>query len=298
MLLLGAGPVRCSSRSRIPGRRRRRRALRLPLRSVAAPRRDAAQLPADHLRLHTPRRAARSAGSTRCIGASPVRATRHATPSWRCGSMRRWSTRPSSPTTRWLGPLPRERAARFYAETLPLGRAFGVPADRLPADLDAFEGYLATMLSPSGPVHPDDTARELADAILRPPLPGVLGRLPVPPSSTPGACGRRSSCCRRPSPTDSASRRARARQLVSRWLVAGWRAWRPLAAGRVPADAAGPRRGPPPRPRPSPRPTVSRSSGTAARTSSRPGSSRSPRRTPRAASSCSTARTGGPRRTP
>src|SRR4051812_21060917 len=84
---------------------------------------------------------------------------------------------------RWLAPLSRAEQARFYAETVPLGRAFGVPPDRLPADLEAFERYLDRQLDPGGPIRPNDTARELAAVILRPPLPGALGRLPVPPEA-------------------------------------------------------------------------------------------------------------------
>ena len=48
----------------------------------------------------------------------------------------------------WLEPLSRERATRFYAETLPIGRAFGVPEALLPADLDAFEAYVAGAARP------------------------------------------------------------------------------------------------------------------------------------------------------
>lgn len=70
----------------------------------------------------------------------------------------------------WLEPLGRDRRARFYAETLGVGRLFGVPADRLPADIDAFDRYVADMLAPSGPVHPTATARDLASLILHPPL--------------------------------------------------------------------------------------------------------------------------------
>jgi uncharacterized protein (DUF2236 family) len=128
----------------------------------------------------------------------------------------------------WLEPLARDRAARFYAETVPIGRAFGVPAALLPADLEAFEAYLSAQLGPPGPVHPGSTARELADAILHPPLPGVLGGLPVPtrlydwtlwpslgllPSSVRDAYGLVWGPRER---------------LVAAWLVAGWRAWRPL----------------------------------------------------------------------
>jgi uncharacterized protein (DUF2236 family) len=70
----------------------------------------------------------------------------------------------------WLEPLSHDRRARFYAETRPVGRLFGVPEDRLPADIDAFDAYVASMLAPSGPVHPTATARDLASVILHPPL--------------------------------------------------------------------------------------------------------------------------------
>ena len=46
----------------------------------------------------------------------------------------------------WIEPLSRARRAAFYLETRPIGRAFGVPDDLLPADLEAFEAYVATML--------------------------------------------------------------------------------------------------------------------------------------------------------
>ena len=53
----------------------------------------------------------------------------------------------------WLEPLPTARRAAYYAETRPIGRAFGVPETSLPADLAAFERYVAEMLGPAGPVH-------------------------------------------------------------------------------------------------------------------------------------------------
>jgi uncharacterized protein (DUF2236 family) len=128
----------------------------------------------------------------------------------------------------WLEPLDRDRRAQFYAETRPIGRAFGVPEAMLPADLDAFEAYWAEMLDPAGPVQVGPLARELAGVILRPPLPGALSRLAVPtafydwtlwpsvgllPPSIREAYGL---------PWDTRHR------LVSEWLVAGWRAWRPV----------------------------------------------------------------------
>lgn len=129
---------------------------------------------------------------------------------------------------RWLGPLARARAEGFYRETLPLGRAFGVPDAMLPQDLIAFEAYLASMLGPGGEVRVGPTARDLAEAILHPPLPGMLARLPVPPrlydwtlwpavGLLPGTI--RDGYGFRWGPLERA---------VSAWLVAGWRSWRPI----------------------------------------------------------------------
>jgi uncharacterized protein (DUF2236 family) len=76
---------------------------------------------------------------------------------------------------RWATPLAAAERERFYAETRPVGRAFGVPDDLLPRDIEAFDGYVAAMLAPAGPVHPSAIARELAPSILQPPLEGVVG---------------------------------------------------------------------------------------------------------------------------
>ena len=70
----------------------------------------------------------------------------------------------------WIAPLPWEQRARYYLETLPVGRAFGIPDALLPPDLAAFERYLEGMLGPRGPVEVGEAARELAGAILHPPL--------------------------------------------------------------------------------------------------------------------------------
>src|SRR5262245_8994861 len=66
----------------------------------------------------------------------------------------------------WVEPLSRDERARYYEETLPVGRAFGIPASRLPVDLEAFEAYLEEMLRPGGPIEVGDAARDLAGAIL------------------------------------------------------------------------------------------------------------------------------------
>ncbi|MEO5885129.1 MAG: oxygenase MpaB family protein [Candidatus Limnocylindrales bacterium] len=128
----------------------------------------------------------------------------------------------------WLGPLPRHRAVRFYEESRVIGRAFGVPDALLPVDLDAFRAYVSAMLAPSGPVHVAQTARGLAGSIIHPPLPGMLGRLPVP--------GRLFDWTLWPAvgllPVDVREGYGLSwgpgHEVVSRWLVAGWRAWNPL----------------------------------------------------------------------
>ena len=141
----------------------------------------------------------------------------------------------------WLEPLSRDRRARFYEETKPIGRAFGIPDSLLPADLEAFEAYVEAMLGPGGPVRPSPVARELAGTILNPPLaplggwlPATAGRLARPILAavpTPlyawtlwPAVGLLPSGVREEFRLDWGRRN----RLVSRWLVAGWRAWRPL----------------------------------------------------------------------
>jgi uncharacterized protein (DUF2236 family) len=138
----------------------------------------------------------------------------------------------------WLEPLSRGRRAAFYDETRAIGRAFGVPEGLLPADLEAFERYVERMLGRDGPVHVSPLARELATAVLRPPLAPLAGWVPggetvrpilerVPdalygwtlwpaigllPASVRESYGLPWGACER---------------LVSDWLVAVWRAWLP-----------------------------------------------------------------------
>ncbi len=133
----------------------------------------------------------------------------------------------------WLEPLTRSARARFYRETLPVGRAFGVPASELPSDLDAFERYLDGMLGPGGPVLVTPTARELASTILHPPLAPLAPPLApllglIPPAAydwtlwpslelLPARLRQQYGIPRDP-----------LRGAVVAWLLAGWRAWRPL----------------------------------------------------------------------
>jgi uncharacterized protein (DUF2236 family) len=140
----------------------------------------------------------------------------------------------------WLEPLSRSDRARYYEETLPVGRAFGIPASLLPTDLEAFEAYLDGMLAPGGPIEVGDVARELADAILHPPLGPAVAAAGWP-------------FTRIATLADAIPSRAYAwlfwpsigllparvrdgyglpwgirERLISGWLVATWQAWRPM----------------------------------------------------------------------
>jgi len=140
----------------------------------------------------------------------------------------------------WIEPLSEARRAAYYEETLPVGRAFGIPASLLPPDLEAFEAYWATTLGPDGPIEVGDTARELADGVLHPPLgpalaplgslaDGVGPWLDAIPSAAYGwllwpSIGLLPARIR-----DGYRLRWGWRErLVAGWLVGTWRAWRPL----------------------------------------------------------------------
>ena len=147
---------------------------------------------------------------------------------------------------RWAGGVSRERRARFYAETLVVGRAFGIPEARLPADLDAFEAYIAAMLGPGGSVHPSGLSRELADAILHPPLAPVAERGSVARALGPLAGPLASALRSAPRSTLTpllvpavgllpTSLRAELglswglrERALDAWLTAMWAAWRPV----------------------------------------------------------------------
>lgn len=146
----------------------------------------------------------------------------------------------------WQEPLSHDRRARFYIETLPVGRLFGIPPSVLPADIDAFDAWMAAQWAPGGPVHPTATARDLAWTILHPPL---------APLASSGSIGARLGAAAGPVASlldqlpagmarwvlvpalgllpDPVRREygfpwgARER-LLSLWLVEAWRAWRPV----------------------------------------------------------------------
>jgi uncharacterized protein (DUF2236 family) len=134
----------------------------------------------------------------------------------------------------WIEPLGRDRRARYYAETLPIGRAFGIGAERLPPDLEAFVAYMDGMLAPDGPIHPTATARELARSILHPPLaplaPWLPGLARVPTAlydwtAWPAVALLPPRICE-----EYGLRWGPGQAMVARWLVAGFRLWRPRIA--------------------------------------------------------------------
>jgi uncharacterized protein (DUF2236 family) len=129
----------------------------------------------------------------------------------------------------WLGPVSTDRRAAFYAETRPIGRAFGVPDGLLPPSHAAFERYMAGMLAPGGPVRVSATARELATVVLRPPLAPLMPSLGFVPAGAYAwtlwpSVGLLPASVREDYRLPWGARE----RLVSAWLVAGWRAWRRL----------------------------------------------------------------------
>jgi uncharacterized protein (DUF2236 family) len=150
----------------------------------------------------------------------------------------------------WLEPVGRDRRAAFYAETRPIGRAFGVPEGLLPAHVEAFDDYVAGMLAPSGPVRVSAVARELAGVVLRPPLAPiapVLGGIPTWAYAWTlwPSVGLLPDTVREEYGLPWGPRE----RLVSAWLVAGWRGWRPLLPGsfrQMPKALAADRRMAPP----------------------------------------------------
>jgi uncharacterized protein (DUF2236 family) len=129
----------------------------------------------------------------------------------------------------WIEPLSRDERERYYAETLPIGRAFGVPADKLPPDLTAFEAYVAGMLAQDGPVHPSPVARDLAWHVLNPPLGPVLPPLAgLPPATYAWTLWPSIGLLPASVRAEYGFRWGRLEQAASTWLVAAWRFWRPL----------------------------------------------------------------------
>jgi uncharacterized protein (DUF2236 family) len=145
----------------------------------------------------------------------------------------------------FVEPLSGARRAAFYTETRQIPVAFGVPEERVPADVAAFDAYVAAMLALDGPVHPTPTARALAEVILHPRMGPLASVVPHPFAGLLGAVldavpGRVVDWTLWPAigllpprirqefeiPWDAR------RELVAGWFTAGVRFWRPrLPAG-------------------------------------------------------------------
>lgn len=129
----------------------------------------------------------------------------------------------------WLEPYPRDARQRFYAETRPVGRAFGIPDSLLPRDLDAFESYMARTLSPDGPIHVSPTAREIGREILNPPLGPVVPALgSLPPWAYSWTLWPAVGLLPPRIREEFGLRWGPLERAVSAWLVAAWRAALPL----------------------------------------------------------------------
>jgi uncharacterized protein (DUF2236 family) len=150
----------------------------------------------------------------------------------------------------WLTPLSPDRRARFYAETRPVGRLFGIPEALLPADIDALGAWMTAQWAPGGPVHPTAVSRDLARTILRPPLAPAVANGPLAPRL--GAVADPLAAVLRRVPPGAASwllvpaigllpERVRheygftwgsRERLLAAWLVTAWRGWRPAVPER------------------------------------------------------------------
>ncbi len=120
----------------------------------------------------------------------------------------------------------------------------------LPRDVDAFDAYVAGMLSSDGPIHPSPLARELAAVILRPPLGPAVSRGPIARRLGPLAAPLGAVLDAVPPAAVSwllvpsvglLPPRLRAEyglawgareRAIDAWLVTAWGAWRPLLPPR------------------------------------------------------------------
>jgi uncharacterized protein (DUF2236 family) len=129
----------------------------------------------------------------------------------------------------WLEPYDMAARRRFYEETRPVGRAFGIPDSLLPTDYDAFQRYMATMLEDGGPIHVTETARDIGREIVNPPLGPVapmLGWVPAPLYNWTlwPAIGLLPPRLRR----EFGFQWGAKERIASAWLVNAWRTWRPF----------------------------------------------------------------------
>ena len=72
--------------------------------------------------------------------------------------------------SRWIGKLGRAEEQAYYEDAKTLARLFGTPPEVIPPGLDDFRDYMDAMLE-SDEICVTDTAREIAQTVLHPPLP-------------------------------------------------------------------------------------------------------------------------------
>jgi uncharacterized protein (DUF2236 family) len=129
----------------------------------------------------------------------------------------------------WLEPYPPDARARFYEETRPIGRAFGIPESLLPANLEAFETYMSRTLAPDGPIHVSSTAKAIGREILNPPLGPIVPPLGwLPPVAYAWTLWPAVALLPPRIRDEYGVRWGPFERAVAAWLVAGWRAWRPF----------------------------------------------------------------------
>ena len=134
----------------------------------------------------------------------------------------------------WIEPLTPDERARLYLETRPIGRAFGIPDELLPADVEAFDAWYAAMCGPSGPIHPSATARDLARYVVSPRLTTLIPPLGWLPPRTYDWLFWPSLALLPPSLREEFGFAWGPRQaIVAAWLTAGYRAWRPILPAHV-----------------------------------------------------------------
>src|SRR5713226_7080212 len=79
----------------------------------------------------------------------------------------------------FVGRLTAAQREAFYQESKLAGELLGIPHDRFPGSLSAFDGYVDGMIR-SGEVHVTPRAKELGRLVVRPPLRLVPGPVLVP----------------------------------------------------------------------------------------------------------------------
>lgn len=75
----------------------------------------------------------------------------------------------------WVGPLDPEACERLWQEARMVGEHLGIPRRRSPETWPKLQGWFEAQLGPGGPIVVTETARSLAPAIIRPPIPWLPG---------------------------------------------------------------------------------------------------------------------------